>query len=82
MKCGNNCVQLRPINVYYSPLSADDGQGETEQQIDVTAYRCCFVNWGLQRALLALNTERHEEERGKSHLTYCVALMFKWSMID
>jgi len=64
------------------PLSTDDGQGETEQQIDVTAYRCCFVNWDLQRAILGLNTERQEEEQGKDHLTYCVALMVKWSMID
>ena len=41
-----------------------------------------IVNWNLQRALLGLNIELQDEEQGKDHLTYCVALMVVCSMID
>jgi len=74
-----SCVLWKVIIL---PLSTDGGQGETEHQINFRAYRCSFVNWNLQRALLSLNIELQDEEQGKDHLTYCVALMVVWSMID
>ena len=69
-------------NIYIFHLTTNGGQVETEQQIKVTQYRSCFVNWDLQRALLRLNAELQEEGPGKVRLTYCVALMDEWSMID
>ena len=47
-----------------------------------TPYRCCFVNWEVQRTVLRLNTELQGEELVTGLLSCCVSLLVVWSIYE